>query len=138
MTTVVGRVDVNVPRFNQSMVATLVAVAFVIQSPLLVAVTALILAVTRFGGTRWGLFTQAYVRWVRPRLAGPVETEPAAPPRFAQLLGVVFLGLATGLLAVGWSIVGWVVALGVFALALLAATTRICVGCILYERAVAP
>ncbi len=137
MTAPLSLVDVNVPRFNQAMVATLVAVAFVIQLPLLVAVTALILAVTRFGGARWGLFTQAYVRWVRPRLAGPVETEPAAPPRFAQLLGAIFLGRATMRFAVSWSIVAWAVALGVFALALLAATTRICVGCILYELAVA-
>lgn len=137
MTAGPDRVDVNVPRFNQSMVAALVAVAFVIQWPLLVAITALILAATRFGGARWGLFTLAYVRWVRPRLTGPVETEAAAPPRFAQLLGVVFLALAAGLFAIGWSVFAWVVALGVFALALLAATTRICVGCILYEMAVA-
>jgi len=137
MTTGPRRVDVNVPRFNQSMVAVLVAVAFLIQAPLLVAITALILAVTRFGGARWGLFTQVYIRWVRPRLAGPVETEPAAPPRFAQLLGVMFLALAAGLFAIGWSVVAWTVALGVFALALLAATTRVCVGCLLYELAVA-
>ena len=137
MTAVLRQIDVNVPRFNQAMVATLVAVAFVVQSPVLVAMTALILAVTRFGGPRWGVFTQAYVRWVRPRLAGPVETEAAAPPRFAQLLGVVFLTLATALFLIGWTVAAWAVALGVFALALLAATTRICVGCLLYELAVA-
>jgi len=137
MTSGPGRVDVNVPRFNQSMVAGLVAVAFLLQWPPLVAITAVILAVTRFGGARWGLFTQAYVRWVRPRLAGATETESAEPPRFAQLLGVVFLALATGLFAAGWSILAWAIALGVFALALLAATTRICVGCMLYELAIA-
>jgi hypothetical protein len=137
MTAGPSRVDVNVPRFNQSMVAALVAVAFLLQAPLLVSITALILAVTRFGGARWGLFTQAYVRWLRPRLAGPVETESAAPPRFAQLLGVAFLTLATALFVIGWAVAAWGVALGVFALALLAATTRICVGCMLYELAVA-
>jgi hypothetical protein len=135
MTATTGRVDANVPRFNQAMVAALIAVAFVIQAPVLVVVTALILAMTRFGGARWGLFTQTYVRWVLPRLAGPIETEAAAPPRFAQLLGVAFLTLATGLFAIGWAVAAWAVALTVFALALLAATTRICVGCILYELA---
>jgi hypothetical protein len=137
MTAGPSRIDVNVPRFNQSMVAALIAAAFLIQAPLLVAITALILAVTRFGGAQWGLFTQAYLRWVRPRLAGPIETEAAAPPRFAQLLGAVFLTLATGLFLIGWAFVAWAVALGVFALALLAATTRICVGCIFYALAVA-
>ena len=134
--TAATRVDVNVPRFNQLMVAILVGAAFVAQFPLLVGLTAFTLAATRFGGPRWGVFTQFYLRGIRPRLAGPVETEPAAPPRFAQGLGVVFLTAASGLFVVGLATAGWVVSLGVFALALLAATTRICVGCLVYERAV--
>lgn len=130
-----ARVDVNVPRFNQAMVAGLVGIAFVAQWWPLVAVTAAILAATRFGGPRWGVFTRAYLRWVRPRLDGEAVTEDAAPPRFAQLLGFVFLLLASVLLGAGWTVAGWTVALIVFALALLAATTRICVGCLIYERA---
>ena len=137
MTARPARVDVNVPRFNQGMVAALVGTAFAAQFPILVGMTALVLAATRFGGPDWGLFTQAYLRGIRPRLAGPVETEPAAPPRFAQTLGVAFLTAASGLFIVGLTVAGWVVSLGVFALALLAATTRICVGCLIYERAVA-
>lgn len=130
-------VDVNVPRFNQAMVALLVGVAFIIQWWPLVAVTAAVLALTRFGGPSWGLFTQVYVRLIRPRLDGPPVTEAAAPPRFAQLLGTIFLGLATVLFATGWNTAGWAIALTVFALALLAATTRICVGCLIYERTAA-
>jgi len=131
-----ARIDVNVPRFNHAMVAGLVGIAFVAQWWPLVAATAVVLALTRFAGARWGLFTQVYLRVVGPRLAGPGETEPVAPPRFAQLLGVVFLTGATVLFVTGLSAAAWIVALVVFALALLAATTRICVGCILYERAV--
>lgn len=130
-------VDVNVPRFNQAMVAALVGAAFVLQWWPLVAVTAGILGLTRFGGPRLGLFTQAYVQMIRPRLAGPIETEAAAPPRFAQLLGTVFLGASSVLFAVGWPVAAWAVALAVFVLALLAAGTRICLGCMIYERAVA-
>ncbi|NNF88676.1 MAG: DUF4395 domain-containing protein [Acidimicrobiia bacterium] len=130
-------VDVNVPRFNQVMVAALVGAAFVLQWWPLVAITAGILALTRFGGPRLGVFTQTYVRMIRPRMAGPIEHEAAAPPRFAQLLGTVFLGAATVLFVVGWPVAAWAVAVAVFALAMLAATTRICVGCIIYDRAVA-
>lgn len=129
-------VDVNVPRFNQACVALLTGVAFVTQVWVLVPIVAAILALTRFAGPRYGLFTWVYVGLLRPRLSGPVATEPAGPPRFAQLLGVVFLALATVLFAVGWMTPGWVVTLMVTALAALAATTRICVGCIIYERAV--
>jgi len=136
MTAPAAVVDVNVPRFNQAMVAVLLAVGFVVQWWPLVGLAAAILAATRFGGPRWGLFTRGYLRWIRPRLNGPIATEEANPPRFAQLLGTAFLALATGLFLTGWTAAGWGVALIVFALALLAATTRICVGCLIYQRAV--
>ncbi len=135
MTTVaVPRIDVNVPRFNQAMVALLTAVAFVAQWWPLVAFVAAVLAVTRVAGPRFGLFTQVYVRVVRPRLAGPLETEDARPPRFAQALGTAFLAAATVLFAAGWDVAGWAVTLTVFALAALAAATRICVGCLIWDR----
>ncbi|MGH8874750.1 MAG: DUF4395 domain-containing protein, partial [Acidimicrobiia bacterium] len=88
-------VDVNIPRFNQAMVAGLTGLAFVLQWPWLVAIVFLVLAATRFMGPRAALFTLVYLRWVRPRLDGPREFEEAAPPRFAQLLGTIFLGAAT-------------------------------------------
>lgn len=130
-----GNIDVNVPRFNQACVALLTAVAFVTQVWLLVPFVALVLAATRFAGPRFGLFTQIYVRWVQPRRSAPVVTEPAGPPRFAQLLGVVFLGLASALFVGGLAVAGWIITLLVTALATLAAATRICVGCLIYEKA---
>ena len=130
-----GTVDVDVPRFNQACVAALTAFAFVIQWWPLVAFVAVILGVTRFAGPRYGLFTQVYVRIIRPRRTEEVESEPAGPPRFAQLLGFLFLTLATVLFVMGATVPGWVVTLIVTALATLAATTRICVGCIIYEKA---
>jgi hypothetical protein len=131
------RVDVNIPRFNQAAVAVLVGLAFLLQWWPLVAVIAAVLALTRLGGARRGLFTQAYLRLVRPRLSGPIETEPAAPPRFSQTLGAIFLGVATLSFAFGWTTIGWLVSLLVFALATLAAVGRICVGCIFYEKVIA-
>jgi hypothetical protein len=136
VSTTLPQVDVNIPRFNQGWVALLTGLAFVLQWWPLVAVTAAIVAVTRFAGPGYGLFTQLYLRVVRPRLDGPVETEWAAPPRFSQLLAVTFLIAATVLLATGLTVAGWVVTLLVTALATLASAARICVGCIVYERMV--
>jgi Domain of unknown function (DUF4395) len=131
-----GVVDVAVPRFNQLCVAALTGLAFVLQMWVVVPVVAVVLVLTRFGGPRLGLFTQAYLRLVKPRRKGATVTEPADPPRFAQLLGIVFLLGATVLFVVGLGTAGWIVTLMVTALATLAAATRICVGCIIYERAV--
>ena len=127
-------IDVNIPRFNQACVAVLTGVAFVVQWWPIVAFVALVLAMTRFLGPRFGLFTQIYLLFVEPRLGGAADTEPSGPPRFAQLLGVVFLGLATGAFLLGASTVGWILTGTVTALAALAAMTRVCVGCLLYER----
>lgn len=132
-------VDVNVPRFNQGVIATLTAIAFLADIPSLVAVAFLVLAVSWVAGPRFAPLTRVYVDLIRPRLspAGPTEFEPAAPPRFAQLIGTLFLGSATVALGAGATGLGWGLTLVVTALAALAAATRICVGCIVYERVVA-
>lgn len=136
-TTSAPQVDVNVPRFNQTMVAVLTGIAFLAELPWLVVVVALILSSTYLLGPRFGVFTQIYVRWIRPSVdPTPDEFEDARPPRFAQLVGSVFLLAATAAFVVSWHAVGWVLTLIVAALAALAATTRICVGCIIYEKAV--
>lgn len=133
-------VDVNIPRFNQALVAVLTAVAFTFDLPALVAATFGILGLSWAGGPRVAPFTRIYTGLVRPRLqpGGPTEFEPAAPPRFAQLLGTIFLGAGSVALYAGATALGWAFTLVVTALAALAAATRICVGCILYEKTVGP
>lgn len=129
-------VDVNVPRFNQLCVAVLTGLAFVAGWSPLVAIVAVILAVTRFAGPSFGVFTQTYLKVIKPRWGhGEVEAEPSAAPRFAQLLGAAFLTIASVLFLLGADMAGWVVTLIVTALATLAAATKICVGCMIYERA---
>lgn len=132
-------VDVNIPRFNQALVAILTAIAFVLAEPWLVGLTFAVLAISWLGGPATALFSQLYVRLVRPYFDpdGPSEVEPAAPPRFAQLIGTIFLGAAVVALAADMTALGWGLTLIVTALAALAAATRICVGCILYERVIA-
>jgi hypothetical protein len=65
-------------------------------------------------------------------LEPPAELEEAAPPRFANTLGFLFLAAASVLLLAGVPPVAWGLALLVSGLALLAAVTGLCVGCELY------
>lgn len=127
-------IDVNIPRFNQASVAVLTGVGFVFGWWPLVTVAWAGVTLNRVFGPRWGPFTQIYRRTVRPRFTAEPESEWAAPPRFSQLLAVIFLGAATLLFAIGATVAGWAITLVVTALATLAAAARICVGCIFYVR----
>lgn len=130
------QVDVDVPRFNQGLVAAITGFAFLFDTWWPVAIVAVILGLSWIDGQRLGLFTRLYVGAVRPRIRpdGPVEFEDARPPRFAQLLGTIVLGSATVAFLLGASTIGWALTLMVTALAALASTAKICVGCILYEK----
>jgi hypothetical protein len=69
---------------------------------------------------------------VRPRLGNPTELEDAAPPRFAQAVGLAFavvglLGYISGATAVGAIAVGFALAA-----ALLNAVFGFCLGCEIY------
>ncbi len=130
------QVDVDVPRFNQGLVAAIAALAFLFDVWWPVSILFVVLGLSWIDGQRLGLFTRLYVGVIRPRLRpdGPVDFEDARPPRFAQLLGTIFLGSATVAFAMGAEAIGWTLTLLVTALAALAATTRVCIGCILYER----
>ena len=118
-------VDSNLPRFSQGLQALLLALAFVIDVRWLVPILAAILVAAVLGGPRWNAF--AYLYKAAPIPAG--APEPAAPPRFAQTLGAVFLTVSSvGLFASSpetgpWWTFGWGPALLVAVLAGLAATT---------------
>jgi Domain of unknown function (DUF4395) len=73
-----------------------------------------------------------YFELIQPRLGeGPIED--SRPPRFANLVGLAFLGGATLAFLLGAPAVGWTLTLIVAALALLAAATGLCAGCEVYK-----
>ncbi|MFV0451079.1 MAG: DUF4395 domain-containing protein [Propioniciclava sp.] len=134
-TTSSGSIDPRGTRFSAAITSGVLAAA-VLLGPhtglmLLVAQTLVFAAGALLGPARqpygW-LFRHA----VRPRLGPPAHTEPSAPPRFAQAVGLGFalLGLAG---AVAGADVVFFVALG-FALlaAVLNATIGFCLGCELF------
>jgi hypothetical protein len=136
--TATQKVDPRGPRFGAAVTSVILILTLALYqaSPIAALVLLLIQTAAFAAGSLIGLQAQPwgiiFRQFVRPRLQPPAELEDAAPPRFAQGVGLAF-GLA-GLL--GWFVgspVLFYVAVG-FALvaALLNAIFDFCLGCELY------
>jgi len=125
-------IDSRAPRFNQATVGILSLVAVATGWWFLLALLGAQLIVGLVFGRRWCLPCVAYFQLVQPSLGeGPLED--SRPPRFANVVGAVFLTGASVAYAVGWPVVGVVLGSIVAALALLAAVTGFCTGCEAYK-----
>jgi hypothetical protein len=125
-------IDSRAPRTNQAIVGTLSLLAFVTGWWPILGLLAAQLAIGLTFGRRYCLPCLLYFEVLQPRFGeGPIED--SRPPRFANMVGVVFLGTATLAHLVGLAAIGWGLGLIVAALALLAATTGLCVGCEMYK-----
>ena len=69
---------------------------------------------------------------IRPRLAPPVELEDAAPPRFAQSVGLAFAAAGLAAFLAGATVLGQVAIGFALAAALLNAVFAFCLGCEVY------
>lgn len=128
----VAVIDERAPRFNQATVGLLAAVTVLTGWWILVALLAVQLIVGLTLGRRYCLPCVFYFEVVQPRVGeGPIED--ARPPRFANMVGAIFLSASTFSFAVGLSGVGIILAGIVAVLALLAAVTGLCVGCEMYR-----
>jgi Domain of unknown function (DUF4395) len=125
-------IDSRAPRFNQATIGLLAGVAVATDAWWLLGLLALQLAVGLTFGRRYCLPCLAYFELVQP-IIGEGPLEDARPPRFANLVGLVFLGAAAASWALGFATVGAVLGGLVAALALLAATTGFCTGCEAYK-----
>jgi uncharacterized protein DUF4395 len=125
-------IDARAPRFNQAVIGVVSLIAVTTGPWWLVALLAAQLAVGLTLGRRWCLPCVAYFELVQPRFGeGPLED--ARPPRFANLVGAMFLGAASLAFLAGWETAGTVLGSIVAALALLASATGLCVGCEAYK-----
>ena len=125
-------IDPRGPRFGALLTLVVFVVVLITGSIWLLAAQALVFA----AGTAFGLPRSPYgllYRWlIRPRLGPPAELEPAAPPRFAQGVGLVIsvigvIGYAVGATALGMA----AAAAGVLA-AFLNGVFGLCLGCEMY------
>jgi len=125
-------VDVRGPRFAAGVTAVVLAVALVTGSGWLVAVQAAVFAVGAFAGLRYAPYGVLFRVLVAPRL-GPVrEREPEAPPRFAQLVGLIFALVGAAGYLLGAPLLGAVATGFALVAALLNAATGFCLGCELF------
>ena len=125
-------IDARAPRFNQLVVGAVAAVAVIFGPWWLLALLALQLALGLTLGRRWCLACVFYFEVVQPRFGeGPLED--SRPPRFANMVGLGFLGTASLAYVAGLDVVGAALGGIVAVLALLAASTGFCAGCTAYK-----
>jgi hypothetical protein len=125
-------IDSRAPRFNQSTIGVLAVLALTTGWWWLLGLLGAQLLVGLTFGRRYCLPCVAYFELVQPRF-GEGRLEDARPPRFANLVGAIFLTVATVAYAVGLPVLGAVLGGIVAALALLAAGTGFCTGCEAYK-----
>ncbi len=125
-------IDSRAPRFNQATIGLLATLAVATGWWWLLGLLGLQLVVGLTFGRRFCLPCLAYFELIQPRV-GEGQLEDARPPRFANLVGAVFLMGATVASAAGLTTLGVLLGGLVAALALLAAATGFCTGCEAYK-----
>ncbi len=125
-------IDPRGPRFGALVTMVVFALVLITGSVWLLAAQAAVFAVGAILGIQrspYGLFYKAVIR---PRLGPPAELEAAAPPRFAQAVGLLIATIGIIGFAVGLHPLGLVAAgLGLVA-AVLNGVFGICLGCEMY------
>lgn len=136
MNTPVG-IDPRGPRFAASITSLLLLLAVLLGLTGADAAFALLIAIAVL--FVWGVVSPRTHPWsvlfrilVRPRLAPPTELEDPRPPRFAQGVGLVVVGIGLALHALGlpWALP--IAAAAAFFAAFLNAAFGYCLGCQMY------
>jgi hypothetical protein len=125
-------IDSRAPRFNQATIGTLSALAVATGWWWLLGILGAQLIVGLTLGRRFCLPCLAYFELVQPRF-GEGRLEDARPPRFANLVGAIFLTGAAASYVGDLEILGATLGGLVAGLALLAAATGFCTGCEAYK-----
>lgn len=127
-----GWIDPRGQRFGAAITTVVLAVALVLQNPWVLLFQALVFAITVAVGPGNGPYGWIFRVLIRPRISPAHELEDPRPPRFAQLVGLIFavlglIGFFSGVWVLG------VVATGCAVVAaLLNAVIGFCLGCELY------
>jgi hypothetical protein len=132
-TATAGRgIDPRGPRFAAALTAIVLAIALLTGSAWVLLAQAVVFAVGATLGAHRTPYGVVYRRLVQPRLTPPTEFEDPAPPRFAQLVGLVVTGVALLFAALGVTAAVEVGAALALIAAFLNAAFGLCLGCELY------
>ncbi len=114
-------------RFAAWATTLVLAVVLLTASPWLLAAQAVVFALGTRGRNPYALFWKRFLK-----RTPPTELEDARPPRFAQVVGLVFAVVGVLGFAAGAPIVGLIATAAALAAAFLNAAFGICLGCELY------
>jgi hypothetical protein len=127
-----ARIDVRGPRFGAWLTTVVLAVVLITGWWPLLAAQAVVFGIGAFAGLSRAPYGLVFRHLVAPRL-GPVrEREDAAPPRFAQGVGLVFALVGVAGYAAGLTPLGLVATALALVAALLNAAVGFCLGCEMY------
>ncbi|HEX4190366.1 MAG TPA: DUF4395 domain-containing protein [Marmoricola sp.] len=130
------QIDPRGPRFTAGVTLAIFAAALLTApgttTVVLLAVQTVFFAIGAGRGVQFTPTAYVFKNVIRPRLAAPSHLEDAAPPRFAQTVGLVFtvvalIGFAAGVHPLGYVFTGFAVIA-----AFLNAVFGYCLGCELY------
>ncbi|MDA2986541.1 MAG: DUF4395 domain-containing protein [Actinomycetota bacterium] len=129
-------VDPRGPRFGAAITTVVLAVTLVLidttAGTVLIAWQTLVFALGSLVGLQAQPYGWVFRRVVRPRLSPPSEMEDAAPPRFAQTVGLIFLAVALVASLAGVTIVATIAVAMALVAAFLNAVFNLCLGCEMY------
>ncbi|MEU9119025.1 DUF4395 domain-containing protein [Streptomyces sp. NPDC048506] len=125
-------VDVRGARFGAVLTTVVLAAVLISGSDRLLAFQALVFAVGALAGVQHAPYAWLFRVAVRPRLSPPSAFEDAAPPRFAQSVGLFFALVGLVGYAVGPQWLGLAATACAFAAAFLNAAFGYCLGCEMY------
>ncbi len=125
-------IDPRGPRFGAVITTVVLAVVLVTGNVWLLAAQLAVFAVGALAGLRYAPYGLLYRSLVRPRLGPPAHTEPEAPPRFSQGVGMVFAAAGVAFYAAGVTAGGVVLTAFALVAAFLNAVFDLCLGCQMY------
>lgn len=125
-------IDARGPRFGAAITTVVLGLALATASPWLLLAQTLVFAVGAITGMRNAPYALVYRFLVRPRLGPPSRFEPAAPPQFAQGVGLVIAAIGVIGYAAGLTYVGMACTAMALAAAFLNAAFDFCLGCQMY------
>jgi hypothetical protein len=130
------QIDPRGPRFAASLTTVVLGAALVLAPSAatiaLLVVQVAVFAIGAVAGVQHTPYSWLFKSLLRPRLGRPAELEDAAPPRFAQAVGLGFGVVALLGYAAGADLLGTVATGFALAAAFLNAAFGLCLGCEVY------
>ena len=125
-------IDARGPRWSAGLTSIVLIIALTTRSPLIIIIQLVQFGIGAFAGPPKSPYAWFYKRIVQPRLSKDFESEDVRAPQFAQLVGFVFVLVATvGALTQIWPLFTIATSFALFA-AFLNSAFGYCLGCKLY------